>query len=463
MITSSSNQTFSRSSKSYMVLQRLEYWFKKKPNGFFKFIQPCTLKAYKAGDSWVEELGITRPTFNKAFDQIGTRHRSRTAFLASTDKFKGKMYASYYERRLNKMFFIRNDEVANEFKSNLYSAEKLKVTKALTPSSLDRKNTSEIHEKNTFGNGTFFRSPGGTIGGKINLPSFSYRKKTTLYNSGSIPRKPELNPEHVAVAEEMKRIWLEEVEDFGDAVILPCLTKNLWQAFKDCFQGCWERWRSYCRMIASSKFLMGEGNNKTFKKIWINWAIKAETIQRVIAGGFGLGTRKLSEKEEKKQEEIRIEKQDLLIEKQAIENTMEELRESVDKGRKGKVLRHIESISALEKQSLEVKFMKLLEDTNDPLLKDHGDNLWKVRWTIMRFERFMITELTESLFTQSAEQEYEEKLNSTNLPRMLDEINEKLEIVEEKMNQKPNASQAKPKSVKETAPMLAPEIQPHWV
>lgn len=107
--------------------------------------------------------------------------------------------------------------------------------------------------------------------------------------------------------------------------------------------------------------------------------------------------------------------------------------------------------------------MKLLEDTNDPLLKDHGDNLWKVRWTIMRFERFMITELTESLFTQSAEQEYEEKLNSTNLPRMLDEINEKLEMVEEKMKQKPNSSTAKPKSVKETAPFLAPDIKPHWV
>ena len=90
-----------------LIRGQLEYWFSKKPQGFYKFLEPCNHPLYRAGDSWTEELGFSRRVFNAAFDLIGVRYKSKTAFLNAQDKFQGKLYASYHDRKTNKTHFVQ--------------------------------------------------------------------------------------------------------------------------------------------------------------------------------------------------------------------------------------------------------------------------------------------------------------------------------------------------------------------
>jgi hypothetical protein len=47
--------------------------------------------------------------FRCAFDKIGRRYSSKTAFLNAEDPFKGRMYAYYKDRKEKKTIFIKNE------------------------------------------------------------------------------------------------------------------------------------------------------------------------------------------------------------------------------------------------------------------------------------------------------------------------------------------------------------------
>ena len=52
-----------------ILMQQLDYWFEKKPGGFYKFLEPCeNNELYKTGDSWTEELGFSKYEFKTALD-----------------------------------------------------------------------------------------------------------------------------------------------------------------------------------------------------------------------------------------------------------------------------------------------------------------------------------------------------------------------------------------------------------
>jgi len=63
----------------------------------------------------------------------------------------------------------------------------------------------------------------------------------------------------------------------------------LYEAFRDFFDQSLDAWRRQSRLISSSKFLMGDAQNKFFKKAWITGAIKEETIEWIRGGEFKLG------------------------------------------------------------------------------------------------------------------------------------------------------------------------------
>ena len=90
--------------RATLILSTLEYWFKKKPDGFYKFIEACSHRLYKEGDSWTEQLDCDPKSFSTSFKKIGTKYKSRSAFEAAEDKFQGKMYASFYDRYTNQTF-----------------------------------------------------------------------------------------------------------------------------------------------------------------------------------------------------------------------------------------------------------------------------------------------------------------------------------------------------------------------
>ena len=98
-----------------LMMAQLEFWFKvTEGKPFYKFLEPCGHELYKEGDSWSEELGMTSSEIRSAFKRIGTIYKSKRAFMESQDVFKGKPYASYYDRIRKTTYYLRNTEKAQQ-------------------------------------------------------------------------------------------------------------------------------------------------------------------------------------------------------------------------------------------------------------------------------------------------------------------------------------------------------------
>lgn len=97
-----------------ILMQQLDYWFERCPNGFYKFQSAVDHPAYRVGQSWVEELGISADRFRIAFDRIGVRYISKSDYRKAPDKFKGRFYCSYYDRRTGLTHYLRNHELLDK-------------------------------------------------------------------------------------------------------------------------------------------------------------------------------------------------------------------------------------------------------------------------------------------------------------------------------------------------------------
>lgn len=91
-----------------ILMQQLDYWFARYPDGFFKFLEPCSHSAYKDGDSWTEELGFSKDEFRAAFLKLGVHYKSKSKFTAVRDPFQGKLYCSYHDRPNGTVHYRRN-------------------------------------------------------------------------------------------------------------------------------------------------------------------------------------------------------------------------------------------------------------------------------------------------------------------------------------------------------------------
>ena len=97
-----------------VLMQQLDYWFEKYPDGFWKFLEPCIgHSAYRPGKSWKEELGMSADEFRTAFEQLGVRYKSKKEFDAAADKFEGKYYCSYTDKVARLTHYFRNHEVVD--------------------------------------------------------------------------------------------------------------------------------------------------------------------------------------------------------------------------------------------------------------------------------------------------------------------------------------------------------------
>lgn len=273
--------------RATLILGKLEYWFRKQPDGFYKFIEPCSHCLYKKGDSWAEELGCDRKCFARAWKKIGVKYKSRLAFEAAEDKFQGKMYASYYDRYTNRTFFIRNHDLANETLKEFFGCKKPKQKNSL------ERGLTELLEPLSSGH---------------NIPSYRDTKSTSseLFKNNS-----HANNE---IVKQMVEIWVAIVEQGKEKITLTSKRiAFLKQALKDKFDNCLEKWEKYCETIASSRFLMGE--IKSFKAT-LDWVLKFENIQKILEGHYGIGDRavKVKEASEKElQEEIEVLDEELEI------------------------------------------------------------------------------------------------------------------------------------------------------
>lgn len=92
-----------------ILMQQLDYWFERYPDGFYKFQEAAPgHPLYREGESWIEELGFGLTEFRGAFDRIGVRYKSKAEFKAAPDPFQGKFYCCYTDRRAGVTYYFRN-------------------------------------------------------------------------------------------------------------------------------------------------------------------------------------------------------------------------------------------------------------------------------------------------------------------------------------------------------------------
>lgn len=143
-----------------VLMQQLDYWFDKYPDGFYKFLTPSEAHpAYKPGQSWCEELAISHNEFRNAFEKIGIRYSSKGEYDAVTgDKFQGRMYCCYIDKRQNLTYYYRNHDLVDQNLEMLMTrgtvdqpAHLAKKSSQVIDSKADTKSSSQTREKHVSG------------------------------------------------------------------------------------------------------------------------------------------------------------------------------------------------------------------------------------------------------------------------------------------------------------------------
>ena len=409
--------------KATLILGRLEYWFERYSTGFYKFVEPCQHPLYREGDSWAEEIGFSRKIFAKAFDLIGVRYKSKSAFTKATDKFQGKLYASYHDRKTNQTYFIRNHQFAPEFINRLFCRKS--PSPALNKKKAEDQKIVSINPKVCVKKGRsrsvlVGRSFGGTIGGKENKPI--QRNTSSLESCSSQNKIPSSELVHKTVTEEMINVWKEEVGELGISSISNGLLNKLFDSLKRFFNESIDAWKTYCRLISSSKFLMGEAQNKFFKKAWITWAIKEETIARVRGGGFKFGDRQT--KVDKKIQDMDQGLNVLELNKKRTEGVLDSIKLSLKQERAKKVRKEIQTFSEEQIEKFKQEFEKNLEEENNSLTAEFNRAGWEGLFIQTYFDSYLKEEVGGRLFTNSLEEEIQQRVQPAGLSETLKSLSD---------------------------------------
>lgn len=109
-----------KSPNACLVVAQMEFLMGiTKKQRFAKYLEPpkTMKKFYKAGQSWVEELGFSKDEFRTAFKQVGTVYNSKGEWMKADkdgDAFKGKYYLSFHHKPAHLTFYLRNSDLVNQ-------------------------------------------------------------------------------------------------------------------------------------------------------------------------------------------------------------------------------------------------------------------------------------------------------------------------------------------------------------
>ena len=272
------------SDKAALIFERLEYWAQRSnpQKGFWKFFEPCQHPLYRHGDSWEEEIGMSRKVWAKAFTIIGNHYKTKSAFLKQKDPFKGKLYASYYDRRERRTYYLRNHAFIQTFLENIYG--KLKET----GNKITRKESPHSPGDVSF-QGSSKNCPQGSsltraykdISSNKELPP-SLKDTSTQVNEVTAQKT---ESESINLPQEMLTLWNQTVEHHPDRISMTFWRdRKLKRCLKNSFNNDLCEWKSYCIRIAHNDFLMGGGQRGW--KASLDWALHSENIQKVREGVY---------------------------------------------------------------------------------------------------------------------------------------------------------------------------------
>ncbi|HBN22126.1 MAG TPA: hypothetical protein DD412_02670, partial [Holosporales bacterium] len=373
------------SQNAVLLFDRLEYWFSKTKNEFYKFIEPCEHPCYREGDSWCEELGFSRPVFRNAFDKIGMRYISKTAFEKESNPFKGKLFAYYQDRKSNKTIFIRNNSLLAELYERLKDIVQ-KAAKAIKPTV---KKTRKIFQPRD--DGLIQPYVRATKDKQINI---SFKKEDDLKdqeNGGD----GEALAQKGQIALDMKAIWVEEIGSRGLITFSPDVVAKVVGALEANFQGSLDLWQAHCLKIASSKFLMGEKTGTNFD-IKFLYAISSKFISQLAEGKYELGTRKTSQ--DLKIEALSAKTKHVALKKDILDQHLSRLEDEKKAAEKRVISEKINSLSPKDLEGYKAQYEGLMKDSSSGEAHSFRQEGWGGRNVTFMFDLFLHKKMKETLF-----------------------------------------------------------------
>ncbi len=353
------------------------------------------------------------------------------------------LYASYHDRRTNQMYFVRNHDFVSQLLERLFSKKKSEV-----PKQEKNKNRAEpsvekdivvetsITEKET-SSWVSGCPQGRSWNGDLDR---SYARVSSFIHKETSSLEPEQKRSSVKsetlVTEGMIKIWNEEIGELGVAASRG-LSTRLYEAFNTLFDRSMDSWTSYCQMISSSKFLMGEAQNKFFKKAWMTWAIRKENISRVLSGEFQLGDRKTNQ--DRRVENINFEIRQAEARKKGVESKISLIKAEERMRRKKIIKEKIENLTEQEKKTFEEEFKLFLEQKNDAMTQEFKRSGWKGMFMTTYFDGFMEDRLYTEIFETSEEDETQEALKKSGFLEFLENIEGDIAFLYQKRKDLENA------------------------
>jgi len=133
-----------------LLMQQLDYWFERREEGYYKFLEPVDHEKYQPGGSWTEELGFSKDEFRTAFDKIGVRYNSKTQYLAMVSKgdpFQGKYYCSYFDNKMHCTWYFRNHDLLDAALDALISNDNNRIKKTKKQGRSDQESQSAANRE----------------------------------------------------------------------------------------------------------------------------------------------------------------------------------------------------------------------------------------------------------------------------------------------------------------------------
>jgi hypothetical protein len=401
------------SDKAAIIFERLEYWSQKYEAGFWKFFEPCKHPLYRQGDSWEEEIGFSRKVFTKVFPLIGIHYKSKSEFLQQSDPFQGKLYVSYYDRKTNRTYFLRNHQFVKDFLQNLWSKTQNLVQKKR------REESKKGRSSNCPVGHSFMNAKENIFLNKGITPSPQSTKiQTTTVQSERLATKER------EISQQMLNIWNQSTSN--TCVLTPELSQKLYQALEETFEGCLAVWKTYCLKIASSRFLMGESPQSSFKA-WISWVIKHETVERIMSGAYSLGDRPVDDQKSEKADSYRKLKAQL----HSVDQAIEQLKDKTRKSYRQNFHQRLDTLNSEQLASFRVMFEQFHEKADDGFSHFFREQRWAAPGAETMFQFFVHDKLTRNLALPSEEDAIRQALEDRGLLEKRESLTQEIANLEE--------------------------------
>jgi len=377
------------SQNAVLLFDRLEYWFKRKKNEFYKFIEPCEHPCYREGDSWSEELLFSKKVFRTAFDKIGIRYKSKTEFEKESDPFKGKLFAYYQDRQTKKTIFVRNNYLVTLLYARLNSVVD-KTTNAIG-------NAAKASFKKGSPTVIPLGSPyaGATKDKQIITSS---KKENSLILKGK--EFSESLTQTSKIASDIKAVWIEEIGSRGLVNLTPEMSQRLERALENVFQGSLADWQAHCRKIASSQFLMGEKQGTNYE-IRLPVAITQKFQIQLEEGRFELKTRETNADKKKKAEYEKLRAKS--VQRERIQEAIHDLEREKADHEKRLIMKREKVLSLDEIGKYKKTFESLMKESDCSKGKWFREKGWEDFSVKLNFQVFLWKKLKESLTKEELE------------------------------------------------------------